>query len=146
MPPGRPSVLWILLLFICSFPVAVGLCCRASFPSLRRGPLSLQCCSALAVAALAAGHRLGCLAACEFSMRILPGPGWNPCPCVGRQILNLGPPVIPETHIFQWQIWLFLKPFLILLIKILLISFIFSHNHSSFSPGKAQECYNITHL
>ena len=93
----------------CRSLVAVGLCCRASFPSLRRGPLSLQCCSALAVAALAAGHRLGCLAACEFSMRILPGPGWNPCPCVGRQILNLGPPAIPETHIFQGQIWLYFE-------------------------------------
>lgn len=92
---------------------------------------------------LVVAHRLGCLEACEFFL----DPGWNPCPCVGRQILDHWISRDPrDPHFSVTNLAVFWSPSSFLLIKILLISFIFSHNHSSFSLGKAQECYNIIHL
>lgn len=120
--------------------------CRSLLPSelslLRCATLSLQCCSALAVATLAAGHRLGCLAACEFS---LDRHGTH-VPGLAGRFLTWDHQRSQRPTFFRDKSGCILKPFLILLIKILLITFIFSHNYSSFSPGKAQECYNITHL
>ena len=132
--PERPSVLWILFLFICSFPVAVGLCCWASFPSWRCRP------SLTAVLLCPHGGRPWCRAQAwlPWGMRILSGPGWKPCPCVGRQILNHWTTRDPrDPHFSVTDLAGFWSPSSFLLIKILLISFIFSHNHSSFSPGKA---------
>ena len=51
-----------------------------------------------------------------------------------------------DPHFPVTNLAVFWSPSSFLLIKILLISFMFSHNHSSFSLGKAQECYNIIHL